>query len=113
MSQSLPIFLRAHIEPAEQSKRAKGHFRRRKLVEPKWAESALVFDCETTTDELQCLTFGAFRYCKLQVNGIYECVQEGLFYADNLPNKDPLGLSFLRQYCKTARVETSEDYLAR
>jgi hypothetical protein len=108
MSESLPIFLRAHTESTKQSNKDKQKFN--KIVEPRWAEHVLVLDCETTTDERQSLTFGAFRYCKLQADGTYECVQEGLFYADNLPDNDPDGLSILRQYCKTARTETPEGY---
>ncbi len=43
----------------------------------------LVFDCETRTDISQRLTFGAYR--------IYHgdrCNEEGLFYADDLPDED-------------------------
>ena len=43
----------------------------------------LVFDTETRTDTAQALTFGGYRY--------YEdgrCLEEGIFYADDLPRAD-------------------------
>ncbi len=39
----------------------------------------LVFDCETRTDKAQALTFGSYRFL---VEG--RCVEEGLFYGDDL-----------------------------
>ena len=39
----------------------------------------LVFDCETRTDKTQALTFGSYRFL---VAG--RCLEEGLFYADDL-----------------------------
>jgi hypothetical protein len=49
----------------------------------KWPRRALIFDTETTLDPAQKLNFGCFRQCELK-NGVYECVQEGLFYNDSL-----------------------------
>jgi hypothetical protein len=43
----------------------------------------LVFDTETRTDAPQALTFGSYRFI---VRG--ECLEEGLFYADDLPSRD-------------------------
>ena len=106
MSESRPIFLRAHTELAKQGEKEKRQFN--KLVEPRWPEYTLVFDCETTIDELQSLTFGAFRFCKLKANGTYECVQEGLFYADDMAETDPPGIPTLRRYCETVRAEARE-----
>jgi len=51
----------------------------------KWRlpNAMFVFDTETRTDAAQRLTFGSYRFF---VNG--ELKQEGLFYADDLPDKD-------------------------
>ncbi len=49
----------------------------------KWPEEVLVIDTETTVDTVQKLTFGAYRRCKLDPVG-YLCIEEGLFYADDL-----------------------------
>src|SRR5690348_14620571 len=66
----------------------------------KWPTSALVIDCETTLDKRQNLTFGFFRYCRLQA-GIYICVKEGLFYPDELEENDPKGFTLLQQYAES------------
>jgi len=42
-------------------------------------DAMLVFDCETRTDEAQALTFGSYRFI---ARG--ECLEEGLFYGDDL-----------------------------
>ena len=42
-------------------------------------DAMLVFDCETRTDKAQALTFGSYRFF---VAG--RCIQEGLFYGDDL-----------------------------
>jgi hypothetical protein len=56
----------------------------------KMPDSMLVLDTETRTDESQRLTFGSYRYI---VKG--NCLEEGIFYADDLPAKD---LATLSQY---------------
>jgi hypothetical protein len=68
----------------------------------------LVFDTETTVDELQQLNFGAWRvYARAdfrdQFDGPfawrdYQLVEEGLFYADDLRRRDPSGLAMLHAY---------------
>jgi hypothetical protein len=57
----------------------------------------LVFDTETRTDEKQQLTFGSYRFIVGD-----ECLEEGLFYADDLAqqNRDTL-----QRYAETHRAE--------
>src|SRR5438874_4395165 len=50
----------------------------------KWPEKVLVFDTETSIDIKQKLNLGTYRLCKLGAAG-YQCIEEGLFYADELP----------------------------
>jgi len=51
---------------------------------PKWAEHALVIDCETTTEELgQKLNFAFYRKCKL-IDDEYRTIEEGIVFADDL-----------------------------
>lgn len=52
----------------------------------KWANFALVLDCETTIDIRQDLTFLWWRFCELK-DGAYVCQQEGVVYRDNLPEE--------------------------
>ena len=75
----LRLAIRVYPEPHTDAKRRKG----KKL--PHWRRpyQMLVFDTETRTDTAQALTFGSYRY--------YEhgaCLEEGLFYADDLPRAD-------------------------
>ena len=53
----------------------------------KWPSSALIFDTETKIDPTQKLTFGCFRRYELKRNN-YSCVEEGLFFADDLRRAD-------------------------
>ncbi len=77
-----PIFLRVHSRVADEKPRQGSDGR----LPDKWANFALVFDCETTTDIRQDLNFLWWRFCELK-DGIYVCQQEGLAYADTLDAK--------------------------
>ncbi len=118
MIDPVPIFLRVHTEVL---KRPKGR-RASKTLDSggdgatctktpglKWPEYALVIDCETTTDECQAPTFGAYRFCRAEANGLYVCIEEGFFYPDNVPEANP-ALSVLRRYCNTHQAETEKGY---
>ncbi|MGD0581245.1 MAG: hypothetical protein ABSC08_20300, partial [Bryobacteraceae bacterium] len=63
--------------------------------------AVFVFDTETHTDPAQGLTFGSYRFI---VNGL--CREEGLLYADDLPEEDKC---VLEQYVKTRAVDTLHD----
>ena len=115
MNESTPIFLRAHTEHGKPKKRK----RQGKTTEnvdsnpemyeredgPKWPKYALVIDTETTIDERQGLTFGFYRLCRLEANGNYECVEEGIFHADDLAETDPEAISILQHYTTTHQAE--------
>src|SRR5260370_41017410 len=66
--------------------------------EPRWPETILAFDTESRVTVDQSLTIGVWRRCKL-VAGVYEVVEEGIFYSDDLPAKD---LKLLKAYMETA-----------
>jgi hypothetical protein len=80
VQESYEIFVRAHA-PLPPKKPWYG-FRCRK-----WPDFALIFDTETRTDPTQKLTFGCFRRYELKRNA-YFCVEEGLFFADDLRRAD-------------------------
>jgi hypothetical protein len=68
----------------------------------------LVFDTETTTDDSQRLIFGVWRYFvdrHERIPGVV-CVEEGIVYADDLPETDPDAYAKLVAYAatKTAAV---------
>lgn len=76
-------------------------------------EHALIFDTETTTDSTQRLLFGAWQYCRREIDpdGTVRlvCVQEGLFYADDLPEFDPDGFAALKHHAKSAAANVAAD----
>jgi hypothetical protein len=70
------IFVRAHTVVPHKGEQTR--------PEPEgWPEYVLVFDTETSIDTAQKLTFGSYRKCQRGPSG-YECVEEGLFHADDL-----------------------------
>ena len=73
----LPIALRVYPE-GEDFERTE-----RPRKSPRRPDAMLVFDTETRVDAAQRLTFGSYRFI---VAG--ECLEEGLFYGDHLPEKD-------------------------
>jgi hypothetical protein len=99
------IELRAHTERIE---RRNAYKITNEQSPDKWSRSALVLDCETTLDQRQCLTFGCYRYCRLDPlsgsqrgkNG-YKTVEEGLFYADDT---DCVPVATLRKYGESRGV---------
>jgi len=71
------IFVRAHTVVPQKSQRQRPSL-------AKWPDEVIVIDMETTLDTAQTLNSGAYRRCKLR--GDYQCVEEGLVYADDLDN---------------------------
>jgi hypothetical protein len=73
----LPLALRVYPAPTEprSASRSKKPWKR--------PDAMFVFDTETRIDATQSLTFGSYRFI---VNG--HCVEEGLFYGDDLPEED-------------------------
>jgi hypothetical protein len=80
VQESYEIFVRAHA-PLPPKKPWRGFHRK------KWPNFALIFDTETRTDPTQKLTFGCFRRYELKRNA-YFCIEEGLFFADDLRRAD-------------------------
>src|SRR5271167_4375848 len=85
-SELAPIFLRVHTKVVNEKSRKDGEGR----LPDKWANFALVFDCETTTDIRQDLNFLWWRFCERKQD-TYVCQQEGVVYADGL-DKDLIAL---------------------
>lgn len=74
---------------------------------------ALVLDTETTTDAAQRLNFGSYRYVRLiwevEVPSIVMC-EEGLLFADDLPERDPGGYQLLVEYHRTREADLGSDF---
>ena len=105
MKPGMPIFLRAHTEPAKPRwtpRTEGGTAPDEKALDPKWPEYALIIDCETTIDERQKLTLGVYQFCQANSSGEYECLEEGLLYPDDLSMTDPECMAVLQRYVKEA-----------
>ena len=70
----------------------------------KWANYALVFDCETTTDIRQHLNFLWWRFCERKQD-TYVCQQEGLVYADAL---DAESIALINKYAKGRKADVED-----
>ena len=81
------VFVRAHT-PVREKKQRERH------QPAKWPGYCLIFDTETTIDVTQKLKFGCYWRCRLDA-GRYRCVEEGLFYTDDLPARE---IEVLRTY---------------
>jgi len=108
VSDALDIAVRALAQPTAAQAPDKPT-RKRKSARPpasiaRFADHVVVFDTETTSDERQQLNFGSWRYCRVRVLGkgevFLDCVAEGLFYADDLPDRDPDGYATLLAYAR-------------
>ncbi|MGW5649312.1 DNA polymerase [Saccharopolyspora sp. NPDC003752] len=75
----------------------------------------LVIDTETTIDTAQALTFGCYRYCRVDAGPDEQItmttVAEGLIYADDLPETDPDGYAALVDYARTHEADVDLFYL--
>ena len=79
-----------------------------------WPELVLLYDTETTIDEIQRLRIGAYRVCRwvTDENGRWEleCLEEGLFHGDDLFRHEPDAEAVLKRYrSRYAAAVTSED----
>lgn len=90
----LPLAVRVYPEPKNENQHD------RPLRHWQCPDAMLVFDTETRTDATQRLTFGSYRFL---VAG--QCHEEGLFYADDLPDTD---LAILKRYVATHRADVVE-----
>src|SRR5437762_13204676 len=99
MVQTHDIFLRA-LAVAPDKKKRKGTYRHSTPAadDSKWSNLALVFDTESRITADQSLTFGVYQLCEL-VNDNYMLIEEGIFYADDLPPKER---TVLKNYVRTA-----------
>jgi hypothetical protein len=91
---TLPIAVRAWAErsPGRDDRKPS-----RARANPK-TRYVLVIDTETTVDADQALTFGCYRLGRIAADATVECLEEGLIYADDLPDRDPAGYETLRRY---------------
>jgi len=95
-----PVFVRVHTRVKNEKARPEAVWKQPR----KWANFALVFDCETTTDLNQNLTFLWWRFCELK-DGVYVSQQEGVVYGDDL-DKEAVGL--IREHAASEKADVEE-----
>jgi hypothetical protein len=108
----LPVAVRAFTERANASEapedpETEADTKTTTVRPPVLPQAILVLDCETTVDETQRLNFGAWRFVRANWQGdgepVLSCVEEGLFYADDLPERYPRGYRILETYAERHR----------
>ena len=98
--EQIPVFVRSHTRVRNEKPRKDGEGR----LPDKWANYALVFDCETTTDIRQDLNFLWWRFCERKQD-TYVCQQEGLVYADAL---DPKSIDLIQRYANNRKADAED-----
>jgi hypothetical protein len=87
------IYLRCHTRILGDTSERKRQFNR----SARELQYVLLLDTETTTDSKQNLNFGAYQFCERDPSGNFLCLEEGLFYADDL---DITQTEVLRKYVR-------------
>jgi hypothetical protein len=87
------IYLRCHTRILDQKPEPK-----RPSTRPAPAlQYVLLLDTETTTDSKLSLNFGVYQFCEADADAQFVCLEEGLFYADDL---DAAQVEVLRRYVR-------------
>jgi hypothetical protein len=101
--------VRAYMAPVVPGK---GRPRRERTRAEGWPELVLLIDTETSIDAAQRLRFGSYRLCRWVQDGAgywrLVCIEEGLFYADELPEKCPRDFRALGAYVRSAFADTPD-----
>ena len=100
----LPIAHRVWAEPEASARRRQATTRRR-ASRP--SHHVLVFDTETTADHRQSLTFGVWRYCRVDDDGLTASMR-GSFMPTTWPRLIPRH-EILRQYVDGTKPATERD----
>jgi hypothetical protein len=103
--QPLPVAVRAFSAPnAPRSNRTRNqpHTPDSRSTGASRPRAWLPLDTETRIDPGQGFTFGVYQYLRAQ-----ETFQEGLIYADDLPETDPEGFRVLQEYVRTREANVS------
>ena len=95
-----PVFVRVHTCVKNRRPRGDGEFTHPKT----WANFALVFDCETTTDLREDLNFLWWRFCELK-DGAYVCQREGVVYQDDL---DAKFVTLIHEFAGSKRADVED-----
>nr|MDQ3343228.1 hypothetical protein [Actinomycetota bacterium] len=79
-----------------------------RVRERRYPAEALVFDTETRDEASQRLLVGVWRFYRDDPDTGHHgetCIEEGFFYPDDLPERDPAGWQHLREYVAANRAD--------
>jgi hypothetical protein len=81
----------------------------------RYPQEVLVFDTETKSEPAQRLLFGVWRLYRDPAYGEpgVTCIEEGVFYPDDLESSDPEGFARLRRYADQVPAKTAEGFPKR
>ncbi len=88
----------------------------RKKRARRYPSEALVFDTETRTEASQQLLLGVWRFYRDDPDSPTvgrTCVEEGFFYPDDLPDRDPDGWQTLQAYAAGAEADVAPGHSTR
>jgi hypothetical protein len=109
----LPIAVRAYTTRGNTKSRQSANVGRFKRGS-RSPRHVLVVDTETSIDAAQRLTFGSYRVLRVvRPRGSMpraSCAEEGIFYADDLPERDPLGFAILKGYAATHLADVAPGF---
>ena len=112
-TEPLTVAVRAHTERIEDRKPRRNTERRGRGDWRKLLAHVLIFDTETRIDHYQSLMFGCWRFCEVSWDSDryarLSCLEEGLFYADELPETDPQGFELIHRYAALHDPQTDPD----
>jgi hypothetical protein len=103
VSERQNIYVRAYARPLKQKSKKSPWYPN----PPKWADHALIFDCETRITADQTLTFGFWRFCELR-DGRFVALEEGILLDDSrgLSDKEIAAIS---DFAKRNKADTADD----
>jgi len=87
--------------------------RARSTRKRRYPAEALVFDTETLNETSQQLMVGVWRFYRTDADSPqtgFTCTEEGLFYPDDLPDRDPDGWQELQTYTRSARADVAAGF---
>ena len=83
-----------------------------KRVLRRYPHEVLVFDTETTVDPSMRLLIGAWRFYRDAWDGTpgVTCIEEGFFYPDDLPTRDPKAFALIERYVKAEEAAMARGF---
>lgn len=114
----LPVALRVWAQRTDENEPDVGHdepgaSKRGRRRHRRYPSEELAFDTETLDETSQRLMLGVWRFYRGTPNAAQPgktCIEEGFFYPDDLPVRDPAGWARLQQYVSTHQAAVAPGF---